>query len=284
MTTPLLPHPLTVMLAATLALHGAAAFSGGQAAPGSAQSGATSATTAPAQAARAAAAPEPRTAANQPIALAETLLFQTRHLGNVHAPATLVYAFHKEGSLEAGFDDQVRLVFDASRAATLQFLSGARKRPMPELADPEGNPVLLGFLERDIAEMHRLTGGSISYFRKRIRLALADAAQVRPRRFKFGGKAVDGREVSIEPYLNDPMHARFEPFIGKRYVFLISAQVPGSIYQVRALVPGTAAAKRPPGVSDSMPNAAGTQAAGAARKRPLVDETLTLVGVEENRN
>jgi len=186
---------------------------------------------------------------------AEALLFQTNHLQNVRAPSTLTYAFHKEGSVEPGFDDKVRLrLTEEKPAATLEFLSGPRQYNAPAVDDPEGNPVLLGFLEHDIAEMQRLTGGSSAYFRKRIRLALAESAQVRPRRFTYAGKPVDGREIVIVPYKNDPMHARFEQFTGKRYTFVVSPQVPGGIYQVRAAAEGTSG-------------------------RPvLIDESLTLVG------
>lgn len=202
-----------------------------------------------------AAQPAAAQAIAQAIAPAETLLFQTNHLQNVHAPLTLSYAFHKVGSLEPGFDDQVRLTLGAGTpAVTLQFLTGARQRPAPGVDDPQGNPVLLAFLERDIAEMARLTGGSANYFRKRIRLALADAAQVRPLRFSYAGKAADGSEVSIAPYLDDPLRQRFERYVGKRYTFVLSSQVPGGVYQLRAALAG---------------------AAGAA---PLMDETLTLVG------
>ena len=194
-------------------------------------------------------------AAAEAISDAETLLFQTNHLHNVHAPATLTYTFHKEGSAEPGFDDQVRLVLTAGKpAAMLQFLTGPRQVTAPAVDNPEGNPVLLGFLEHDIAEMQRLTGGSRNYFRKRIRLALADAAQVRPYHFTYAGKGVDGREIVIQPYQHDPMHARFEAYVGKRYTFVVSPQVPGGVYQVR------------------------TAAAGANGQPVLVDETLTLVG------
>jgi hypothetical protein len=192
-------------------------------------------------------------ASAQEVSAAETLLFQTNHLQNVQAPATLTYTFHKEGSAEPGFDDQVRLVLaEGKPAATLQFLTGPRQYTAPAVDDPEGNPVLLGFLEHDIAEMQRLTGGSQAYFRKRIRLALASQAQVRPRQFTFDGKRVDGREIVIVPYQNDPMHVRFEQFTGKRYTFVVSPQVPGGIYQVRAV------------------------ADGAKGQPVLVDETLTL--------
>jgi hypothetical protein len=197
-----------------------------------------------------------RAAGADAISEAETLLFQTNHLRNVRAPATLTYSYREEGSLAPGFDDQVRLdLAPGGPAATLVFLSGARQREAPAVDNPQGNPVLLGFLERDIAEMQRLTGGSGNYFRKRIRMALAQAAQVRPRRFTYAGKAVDGREVVIEPYRDDPLHARFEQLTGKRYTFVVSEQVPGGVYQVRAAVAGAAS--------------------GAP---PLVADTLTLVG------
>lgn len=200
----------------------------------------------------------------QAISEAETLLFQTNHLQNARAPLTLTYAFRKQGSLEPSFADevQVRLAPAAQQgppAVTMQFLSGARQRQAPDADSPEGNPVLLGFLERDIAEMARLTGGAGNYFRKRIRLALAQSARVRPRRFSYAGAPVDGREVVIEPYRDDPLHQRFEAYVAKRYTFVVSAQVPGGVYQVEAALAG---------------------AAGAA---PLIDETLTLVSAESGK-
>ena len=204
----------------------------------------------------------------QAISQAETLLFQTNHLHNVAAPLTLTYAFHKAGSLEPGFDDQVEVMLmnakpegksDVKPSVTMHFLSGARQRKTPDAENAEGNPALLGFLERDIAEMQRLTGGAGNYFRKRIRLALAEAAQVRPARFTYAGKPVEGREVSIEPYRNDPLAQRFERYVPKRYTFVVSAQVPGGVYRMGSVVAG------PVG--------------GAA----LMEETLTLVSAANQK-
>lgn len=236
----------------------------------------------------AAAAPQPATlrpatpqpAAPQPatqITTAEVLLFQTNHLENIRAPATLTYAFHKAGDAEPGFDDKVQLILSKDKpAASLVFLSGPRQRQLPEVDNPEGNPVLLAFLERDIAEMHRLTGGASNYFRKRIRLALAEAAQVQPRRFRFAGKTIDGREVTIEPYRDDPMHDRFESYVGKRYSFILSADVPGGVYQVHAAVPGAV-----PGVAPGAVLGAPRPVKGDSPM--LMDETLTLVSLEHGR-
>lgn len=175
--------------------------------------------------------------AAEAISAAETLLFQSDHL-RLHAPARLSYAYKKAGTAEPGFEDHVYLDVaavkpDGSAQVSMDFLSGSRKRPAPDAGNRHGNPVLLGFLERDIAEMKHLTGGAPNYFRKRIRLALAGRAQVRSIGFTYGGKAFTGQEVSIEPYRDDPLHARFEKYVRKRYVFVLSEQVPGGVYQLR---------------------------------------------------
>jgi len=171
----------------------------------------------------------------QPVSPAEALLFETDHLARTAAPALLVYEFRKASNVEPGYSDTVEL--DLSRKdghvhARLRFLSGQRKRDLPDIDDAHGNPVLLGFLEHDIAEMKRLTGGSTTYFRKRIRMALANAAQLGKQPIAFGGKTVEAQVVRIQPYLDDPLHARFEAYVRKTYTFVISEAVPGGVYQI----------------------------------------------------
>lgn len=192
----------------------------------------------------------------QPVSPAEVLLFETDHLARIKPPASLVYAFRKQSNVEPAYIDTVQL--DVSRKqgqlhAALRFLSGERSHALPEIDDVHGNPVLLGFLEHDIAEMKRLTGGAAGYFRKRIRLALA-SAQVKPERISYAGKTVDARAVRIQPYLDDPLHARFENYVRKTYTFVLSDQVPGGVYQISTTLAnaagngpasGTAAARKP---------------------------------------
>lgn len=200
-----------------------------------------------------------RMAGAETISPAETLLFQTNHLQNIQAPVTLSYAFKKTSSVEPGFEDEVRLDVtrinpDGSAAVALRFLSGARKLALPQVENSQGNPVLLGFLERDIGEMQRLTGGTSAYFRKRIRMALAETAQLRPVTVNYQGRQLAGQEVAVQPYLKDPLHERFENYVNKRYVFVFSEQLAGGLYQIR------------------------TSSSGAAAQ---TDETLTLVGEEK---
>jgi hypothetical protein len=202
----------------------------------------------------------------QAISSAETLLFETDHLGQLKAPATLVYDFRKVSNVEPGFSDQVRLDLAKVQGklnATLHFLSGERKQEIPALEEAHGNPVLLGFLEHDIAEMKRLTGGSTSYFRKRIRMALAQDAQVSMQSITYRGKPVQAQVVRIQPYLNDPMHASFEKYVGKTYTFVLSQQVPGGLYELRT----------------SLGNRATAKTAAAPAAAPIIDETLTLISV-----
>lgn len=189
-------------------------------------------------------------AAAQSVSPAEELLFLANHMRNISEPASLTYSFKKEGGAEQGFDDDVRLDVtrinpDKSVAVSLRFLSEGRAVDLPQIGDATGNPVLLGFLERDIIEMNRLTGGAANFFRKRIRLALADVKQLHPVRFTYAGKVRNGHEVRIQPYLDDPLRERFKEHADKSYVFVISDVVPGSVYQIRTASGGTAYMDKP---------------------------------------
>jgi hypothetical protein len=214
-------------------------------------------------------------AAAQPISSAETLLFETDHLARLKPPATLVYAFRKDSNVDPGFSDKVQLDLAGAKgklSATLHFLSGEHKQEIPALEEAHGNPVLLGFLEHDIAEMKRLTGGSTSYFRKRIRMALAQGAELSRQPITWQGKPLQAQAIRIQPYLNDPMHARFENYLHKTYTFVYSDQVPGGLYQLQTSLgkPGTVRTAAQP---------AGTPAAGPPGATPAIDETLTLISV-----
>lgn len=226
-----------------------------------------------------------------PVSPAETLLFETDHLAHVQTPAVLVYDFRKVSNVEPDFSDKVSLDLASNQgktSATLHFLSGAHKHDIPAVESAHGNPVLLGFLERDIAEMKRLTGGSTAYFRKRIRMALAQGAEVSKQTITYQGKPLPAQAIRIQPYLDDPMHARFEPYVHKTYVFIVSEQVPGGVYQLRSSLAdqgGTSAAARSAAAGTAARDApAGKPAAAAAQGKPgaalpAIDETLTLVSV-----
>lgn len=183
------------------------------------------------------------TFAGDEISVAEHRVFLDNHLQNIRSATALPYRFTQKGSEKDSFTDQVTLNIGAGaaekRELKVDFLSGSRKMNLSSLEGGTGNPVILYFLEHDIRDMHNRLGGQEAFFRKRIRLALADKATVKPVKIKLAGKTVDGNEVSISPYLNDPLQDRLKQFVSKTYVFTLSDAVPGGVYELRTHVDAT---------------------------------------------
>ena len=175
------------------------------------------------------------------ISPAEEQLFLSNQLGSLPDSTVLSYAYAKTGSLEAPREDSVHVTIapaspGAGRQVSVDYLSGTQRFELPPMGAANGNPVILFFLERDVREMQRLTGGQAAYFRKRVRMALADAAEVRPVTFEFGGHAVPGEQITVHPYRDDPLRKRFQRLAEKAYVFTLSEQVPGRIYRMEAVI------------------------------------------------
>lgn len=188
--------------------------------------------------------------AQQNFSEAERALFMSPHLNGLRPPMELKYRFDKSGTLEDAFSDAVTLHLTARAdgsccAATADFLTGARRLDMPDMAVAEGNPVLLYFLERDIREMSRRTKGQPNYFRKRIRMAIFQGASVREVAASHLGKPVTARQFVVAPYLEDPLRVRFEALANKRYALTLSDAVPGAIVALRSQIDAPAAGAAP---------------------------------------
>jgi hypothetical protein len=173
--------------------------------------------------------------------VAEQAVFLDRHLANLRPPTTLHYSYQKRGTLEAAFDDTVDLALTARAngnccAARVQFFSGARALYPPDIDAEQGNPAILYFLEHDIQEMERMTQGRANYFRKRIRMAVYQGAEVRELNLLYRGRPVAVQQISITPYRDDPNRARYEKLATKQYQFLLSSAVPGGLYGIRTRV------------------------------------------------
>jgi len=175
---------------------------------------------------------------------AETRLWEDDHLANIKHTGRLYYAFHKSGSFEKGFDDSVYLDIlkindDGSKDTNLKFFTGARRQPVgpANLQGIRGNPVLGIYMQGDVYEMNRLTHGSWRYFQRRIKAAFAKGAKVEPVTFKYNGNDVKGEKIIIEPYVNDPHRSQMKQFANKTYEFILSQKIPGSIYQIKTVVP-----------------------------------------------
>lgn len=175
---------------------------------------------------------------------AEKLVFTKPHLANVTPPRTLGYAFVQKGGIDTDFADRMMLRLKRTPsgsccAVTGTFLSGPRQFVLPDIPDATANPALLYYLEREVRELQRLTKGQAAHFRKRIRLALVDRATVSDTTVTWGGKELPAQAVRIAPFADDPYHSRFERLAPKEYTFVMAEGVPGGIYQIRGVLPGT---------------------------------------------
>lgn len=177
---------------------------------------------------------------------AQIALFESDHLGSIRQAERLEYRFTREavaanpddsGSYTDRVDIDVRPRADGGKDVWTDFLSAERHVPFPPLMDFHGNPIVMFFLERDVDEMHRLTGGTATYFRNRIRQAFVDRAQVSAIEVQRDGKAVAATEITLAPFAQDEHIAVFPGLADKRYRFVLSDAVPGRIVKIQSEAP-----------------------------------------------
>lgn len=171
------------------------------------------------------------------ISVAERRLFVDNHFKDLRGKLGLDYVFEKRGSLEAPIDDTAhvevgRAEADGARNVQVDYLHGPHAVKLPSPGRVEGNPVILFFLEREVREMKRRTGGSELYFRKRMRMALANAAELKQVKRKVGAREVDALEIRIAPFRDDPMRSRYDTLADKTYLMTLSEAVPGQVVEL----------------------------------------------------
>lgn len=175
---------------------------------------------------------------SDPITPAEQLIFMTGHLQGIAPQTELDYTMASPDAKPSG-EDRVRVLVTSPNNAKgdAQVSDGTGAVPLPN-SGLQCNPVIIYFLEHDIAEMERLTGGKKRYFQQRLRLALAAGPTIATVKREVDGKPVTAQQIVVQPYLNDPNAARFPEYTGKRYTFLLASAVPGQVVQIRSEVPG----------------------------------------------
>lgn len=187
-------------------------------------------------------------AAAGPLSRANGLLFASSHFDTLQGPAVLRYTLVRTG--DQPFSDSVSIDVsaaqeDGSRRVEFQYLSGERERYVPPVPKASGNPVIKVFLQRQVLELERRTGGDWRYHQKAIKRAFAHAATVEDVRFDYRGESVSGTRIEVIPYRNDAYRDRFGEYAATRYVFLLSESVPGEVYRMQASVPDTAGGETP---------------------------------------
>jgi hypothetical protein len=178
----------------------------------------------------------------RPLSPAQVALFETDHLKMIEHAKRLEYRFTRETTDADGIADRIALDLrprgDGGKDVFANFLSGERHKDFPPLIGFHGNPLVMYFLERDVEEMRRETGGAAVYFRNRIRNALVDQAQLRAVEVERDGKALRATEITLHPFRNDARLGAYPGLQAKRYRFVLSDAVPGSLYEIGLEVPG----------------------------------------------
>jgi hypothetical protein len=173
---------------------------------------------------------------------AQSALFNTPHLQNIAEPTALRYDFRQSGSRDDAFEDRVEVIVtevlpDGKKNLEFHFLTGKRQRHFGPISGFVGNPLIMLSLQWDVEQLQQATGGGSNYFRGRIRAAFRDGAEVDQVPVTAGGDSWTATRVVIRPYLEDPKIQRFPDLTRKTYEFLLVPELPGGVYQIRAVVP-----------------------------------------------
>ncbi|MBL6935194.1 MAG: hypothetical protein ISR48_07260 [Alphaproteobacteria bacterium] len=201
---------------------------------------------------------------------ANKLLFGTNHFESITEPVQLVYGFKKSGTLGKGFDDEItinikKVLPSGRKNVSFRFLSGRNKIRFPSANGINLNFIFQAFLENDVRQMQRQTGGNALFFRNRVRHALAGNSQVVDTTFEFDGKTYEGKNIIVKPFSkesvaivkgSEKLYSRFSKYADKTYIFTMSHQIPGGFFQISAITPS------------------------ADGGEPLTSEVMTFLGVK----
>ncbi len=173
---------------------------------------------------------------------ANNALFDSPHMKNVTSEGILHYAYKKESYIEDPTTDTVDVGIKNIRNTGrndqhFEFFTGEHKRPYLDRDNQSGNGVFVMFLEWDVHELERQTKGSWRHFQRRIRWALAGGAVKTDVMVEYKGEQIKAVQYSIKPYVNDKNKTRYGLYANKYYIFTLSDDIPGTIYQIRTIVP-----------------------------------------------
>lgn len=168
-------------------------------------------------------------------------LFLDDHLTDVEYPARYHYRLSRTGTAD-DFSDTIVMEAnnndDRTKQVHVEYLSGDRRRHIPDIASAQGNPIIMLFLQRDVSEMADRTGGSWRYFQKQIKLALENAASIEPVMLRYNGNDVAGQRIMLQPFANERTHRNeLEDYLAKTYSFILAEEIPGDVYEMQTTLP-----------------------------------------------
>lgn len=171
------------------------------------------------------------------------VVFEANLLADLRTSATLHYRYDMSGDkIEQPFTSHALMRIEAtgdgeSKEASFELFEGPNKRQFGPIHAASQNPMILVFLQRDVTQMSRLTGGSAGYFQQGLRHGFRGTGEVEKRKVEVAGETVEVKKISIRPFESDPQISRFPQFRDKTYSFWVGDDVPGGLYRVEAVTP-----------------------------------------------
>lgn len=171
------------------------------------------------------------------------ILFMRPHLAGLPAGTELVYRLDRKVSdtahLGEPFSDDITLTLgaaapDGSRDVGLRIFTGDRTRAVDGLGSLTGNPVLVIFLDRAVANLARLTGGKPHYLKARLRAALRDRATSTVVRTEFAGRTLEATRIVVRPFADGAEAGRLLGYEDSEFAFVVAEDAPGMLVEMTA--------------------------------------------------
>ncbi|MFO1039782.1 MAG: hypothetical protein U1E45_23310 [Geminicoccaceae bacterium] len=176
-------------------------------------------------------------------------VFGANLIGAVKEPEQFHYAYEMTGDtlqqpVTSDWLMEVRKIDpDGGKQVYFELFSGSDQRHFGPISAREQNPLVLVFLQRDVAAMSNLTGGAQGYFQQQIRRKFSEAAESEQIEIEVDGKKVPATKLVMHPFRDDPSIMRFPKYKEKAYEFIVSPEVPGGVYRLASSTPDPATGK-----------------------------------------
>ncbi len=171
-------------------------------------------------------------------------LFDSPHMQSIKTAGKINYQYKRISTNEENQNDSVtvdvtNLSENGRTDQSYSFFTGKNQKNYPPLKNIIGNGIFMMFLEWDVHQLERQTQGSWRHFQRRIRWAMAAGAKKKEVEITYKDKKIKATQYRIQPYASDKKSERYGDYANKVYLFTLSMDIPGTIYEVRTIVPKT---------------------------------------------
>ena len=169
---------------------------------------------------------------------AQTLIYETGHLGNTHEGDVIEYRYEATDTGAQEVTDVATLTIAKSlpegrRDVEVNFLTDSRHLPLPAFPGFRGNPIVMAMFEHVAQTMGADTGGGTLYFRNRIRDALADQSiTIKPGKIQYAEQDIETSSITFSPFTNDPYLEPSSVLRNSLFTVQFSDEVPAGIVAI----------------------------------------------------